>query len=156
MNVLYCFIADWLADHGLSTDFEEWDVNRLAECLRRFYGDLLNRKGGEYSKSSLINFRAGLNRHITSLPWNRQINLMRDRGFQTCNQVFTGILRDFRKRGLDVTQHKEALTAGDVKRTYSSGTLGNDDPVSLQLKVYFEIALHCARRPARRDNTLGS
>ena len=153
--MLYCFIADWLADHGLSLDFEEWDVDRLAECLRRFYGDLLNRKGGEYSKSSLINIRAGLNRHITSPPWNRQINLMRDRGFQTCNQVFTGILRDFRERGLDVTQHKEALTAGDVKRAYSSGTLGNDDPVSLQLKVYFEIALHCARRGCEGLRELG-
>ena len=27
-------------------------------------------KGGEYSKNSLINIRAGPNRHITSPPWN--------------------------------------------------------------------------------------
>ena len=54
-----------------------------------------------------------------------------------------------------MTQHKEALTAGEVKRAYSSGTVGNDDPVSLQLKVYFEIALHCARRGCHSLGEMG-
>ena len=57
-----------------------------------------------------------------------------------------------------MTQHKEALATGDIKRAYSSGTLGNDDQISRQLNVYFEIALHCARwgceglRELRRDS----
>ena len=52
-------------------------------------------------------------------------------------------------------QHKEALTAGDDKRAYFPCTLGNDDPVSLQLTVYFEIALHCAHRGSEGLRVLG-
>ena len=47
---------------------------------------------------------------------------MRDHSFQTCNQVFISILHDFREGGVDITQHKEALTAGDVKCAYSFAT----------------------------------
>ena len=121
-------------------------LEELAQNLRRFYGDLVSKCGEEYSKSSLINIRAGLNRHLTSPPWNRQINLMKDRSFQAANQVLCGILRDYRSRGKDVSQHKEAVTAADVDKIYSSGTLSDKTPRSLQYKVYFELSLHCAHR----------
>ena len=34
----------------------------------------------------------------------------------------------------------------DIKHTYSTGTLGSDDPISLQLKIYYEISLHCTHQ----------
>ena len=49
-------------------------IDKYYNMMVDIYGDLLNRKGGKYSKSSLINIRAGLNRHITSPPWNRQMD----------------------------------------------------------------------------------
>ena len=135
----------------LTMDWAWISRNGMSIGLQSVCGDFMGtsstgRVASTARKSSLINIRAGLNRHFNSPPWNRQITLTRDRGFQTCYQVLTGILCDFRERGLDVTQHKKALTAGDVKHAYSSGTLDNEDQVSLQLEVYFEIALHCARR----------
>ena len=39
-----------------------------------------------------------------------------------------------------------ALLERDVDLAYSSGTLSDKDPVSLQFKVYFKLSLHCARR----------
>ena len=118
----------------------------LAEYLRRFYGDLASKSGEEYSKSSLINIRAGLNKHVTSPPWNLQIMLMHDRTFQSANQVFNRLLRDYRVRGMDKSQHNTDLTATDVDRQYTTGTLSNKTRVALLHKVYFELSLHCARR----------
>ena len=71
---------------------------------------------------------------------------MKDRTFQAANQVFCGLMRDYRARGKDVSQHKAALTNADVERLYSSGTLSDKNPQTLLYKVYFELSLHCARR----------
>ena len=48
------------------------------------------KKGEAYSKSSMINLRAGLN-HFLRLPANNWIiNLMHNDVFQNANQVFKG------------------------------------------------------------------
>ena len=59
--------SEWLADHGLEMNFESLDTDNLGDQLRRFYGHLASKSREEYSKSSLVNLRAGLKRHLTSL-----------------------------------------------------------------------------------------
>ena len=71
---------------------------------------------------------------------------MEDRTFQAADQVFCSLLRDYRARGKNVSQHKAALTNADMELLYSSGTLSNKNPEALPYKVYFELSLHCARR----------
>ena len=71
---------------------------------------------------------------------------MKDRTSQAANQVFCGLLRDYRAPGKDVSQHKAALTNANVERLYSSGTLNDKNPQALLYKVYFELPLHCTRR----------
>ena len=95
---IYIYILAWLADHKYDVAFETMQPEELAEYRRRFYGDLASKRGEEYNKSSLINIRAGLNSHVTSPPWNLQINLMHDSTFQSANQVFKGLLRHYRIR----------------------------------------------------------
>ena len=71
---------------------------------------------------------------------------MKDRTFQAANQVFCGLLRDYRARGKDVSQHKGAMINADVERLYSSGTLNDKNPQSLLYKVHFELSIHCTKR----------
>ena len=71
---------------------------------------------------------------------------MHDREFQGSNQVFYGNMRTLRQAGLDRSRHKDAVTENDMRKMYSSGVLGIDNPVSLQHKVYVEVALHFCRR----------
>ena len=66
--------------------------------------------------------------------------------FQSANQVFNRLLRDYRVRVMDKSQHNADLTAADVDWQYTTGTLSNKTPVALLHKVYFELSLHCARR----------
>lgn len=71
---------------------------------------------------------------------------MRDRVFQSANQVFIGCLKRLRTQGLDKTQHKTAVAPGDFTKMYSSGTLSNNTPKSLLRKVFVELCLHFGRR----------
>lgn len=138
--------AEWLVSEGENADFEVDDVPELAIKLRRFYACARGTDGREYSRSSLTNIRSGLNRHLTSPPHGRQINLMRDIEFQAANQVFVGRVRKLRQDGLDKTQHKDAVSNNDMKRLYESGVLSTEHPLGLQRKVYVEISLHFCRR----------
>ena len=60
-----------------------------------------NGKGESYSKRFLVNIRAALNWHLTSLPFSCALNLMHDREFQGSNQVFYGNVRTLRQALLD-------------------------------------------------------
>lgn len=71
---------------------------------------------------------------------------MRDRAFMGANQVLSGVLRQLRESGQDKTQHKQPIAAGDMSKMYSSGVLSNENPLSLQRKVYVELSIHFGRR----------
>ena len=116
------------------------------ELLRELYGSVRNKKGELYGKSAYINLRAAIQRHIISPPFNRTINILRDREFLPANQVFMGVLRKMKAEGRDVTQHKEPITEGDMKKIYESDALSTKTPMGLVRKVYFEISLHFGRR----------
>ena len=141
--------SDWLAERNEHVAFEYLSVEELASILRRFYGEVnpqANSKTGTYSRSSLMGIRAGLNRHLQGPPFNRTLNIVVDREFIPANKILTGRIKLNRIEGLDVTKHKSAISTGDIKKMYSSGVLGNDNPTSLQNKVFFELCLHFGRR----------
>ena len=131
---------------GRDPNFEMLPITDIASLLRELYGSVRNKKGELYGKSSLINLRAALHRHITSPPYNRKFNILRDVEFQSANQVFMGVLKKMRVEGKDITHHKEAITEGDMFKLYKSGTLSNNSPLALQRKVYVEVSLHFGRR----------
>ena len=120
----------------------------LGVKLRRFYGNLRQKSGDEYKRSSLVNVRAGLNRHLISPSYDRKLNLMQmhDTAFQGATQVFYGLIRTLKQQGIDRTVHKSALTQADFKKLYSCGLLDTNNPVTLQNKVFVEINMHFCRR----------
>ena len=71
----------------------------LAEKLRRFYGEINTKKGKEYSKSGLLGLRAGLNRHVTSPPYNRILSIIGDKEFTIANKVLLGRIKKNRADG---------------------------------------------------------
>ena len=129
---------------GRPVEFEDISNNDLNEVLRAFYAAVKTADGEVYSKSSMINIRCGINRHLTCL--GRVIDITNDKDFTGANLVFSGVLKKLRKDGLDVTQHKKAIPFHDMQKLYQSGVLGLQDPVALQNKVFVELSLHFARR----------
>ena len=128
-----------------------YETEDLADSLRKFYCAIRKqpKKDGtlqEYGKSSYLNIRACLQRHLSSPPYNRKIDIKKDKEFQGSNQVLEGKLKIMKREGRDRTEHKKPITEEDLRKMYSSGTLGISNPESLQFKVFFEIALHFGRR----------
>ena len=66
--------------------------------------------------------------------------------FLPANKVLTGRLKILRSAGLDTSSHKLIIPPGDIKKLYQSRGLSDDNPTSLQHKVFFEMSMHIGRR----------
>ena len=117
--------------------------------LRKFYGTVLTKKGAPYSKSGMINLRAGINRHIQSPPYNRTLDIMNDASFLPANKVFTGRMRENKESGLDVSKPRESIDQDDLnilfENYFKPGIERGDTNVLLQ-KVFFDIIYYTGRR----------
>jgi hypothetical protein len=52
------------------------------------------------------------------------------------------MLKKLMREGIYHTTHKTAIDPKDMELMFSSGTLSDNNPISLQNKVFMEIALH--------------
>ena len=116
---------------GRPVEFEDISDNELNEVLRAFYVVVKTADGEVYSKSSMINIRSGINRHLTCL--GRVIDITNYKNYTGVNSVFSGVLKKLRKDGLHVTQLKKAIPFDDQK-LYQSGVLGLQDPLLCKIK----------------------
>lgn len=134
--------VEWLSVRGMDENFEGDKPEVLAQKLRQFYGEAKNSEGKEYSKSSLIGLRTGINRHLQAPPYCKYFNINIDPVFAVANKVLLGKIKVNIRNGHEQSKHKSSISLGDVNKMYLTGTLANDNPESLQHKVFFELALH--------------
>ncbi|XP_071162166.1 uncharacterized protein [Mytilus edulis] len=144
----------WLTENQYSDKFEELESSILNERLCFFYPSLQTKKGTDYSKSPLVGIRAAISRHLTSPPYNRNVNLMKDNAFMTSNHALTGMIKTLKRAGKDVTVHKKPVAEGDIQRLYSSGVFNTDSPATLQNKVFWDLMLNFGRQGQEGLNSL--
>ena len=125
-------------------EFEELPPEILAETLRQFYAEVRTRDGAHYSRSSLVNICAALQRHITAPPFNRTFNKLRDAVFGPVNQAIQGQIKQLRATGKDAFKHKEAIEGDDLVKLYAHCDVRTAP--GLQNKVFIDLLLHFARR----------
>ena len=128
--------------------FEHYHDILLTETLREFFASVRTKKGEDYSKSSMINLRAGLSRFLRLPPNKRIINLMQDDIFQGANNVFKGKLQRNKKEGNDVSQPSSDILPEDLDKLYDNyftPGLHNGDTEVLLHKVFFDITYHTGR-----------
>lgn len=131
------------------TNFETLPDTLLAEILRSFFAEVRKQDKKPYSKSAMINLRAGLNRYLQSPPHNRIINLMHNDTFQNANSVFSGVLRDNKEKGFDVSKPKTGISQADLNKLYDKYLLPGieqENTEVLQHKVFFDLIYYTARR----------
>lgn len=133
-------------EKDLQPDFGQVEEENIAGLLRQFYGEMASKEGRSYSKSSILGIRAAIQRHFTGPEVNRNINIVSGPAFRAANDVITGILRDLKKEGEDKSKSHPPISELDLKQIYSTKTLSDDTPSSLQLKIFFEVCLHFGRR----------
>ena len=148
-NIYLIFCIEWLDWHKKDPNFEDYPDILLAETLREFFGSVKSKQGKEYSKSSMINLRSGLNRYLTYPPNSRIINLMHNDIFQRANLVFKGRLRKNKQEGNDVSQPRSDIAPDDLAKIYDNyftPGLRNGNTEVLLHKVFFDIMYHTGRR----------
>lgn len=150
-NFLYklCLISDYLIDKRKDADFEYLPDTLLAALLRQFFAEVRKKDKKPYSKSGMINLRAGLNRYLQSPPFNRIINLMRNDCFQNANSVFTGVLRTNKDAGLDTGTPKTSILPADLDKLYTDyfmPGLETGDTEILQHKIFVDLIYFMGRR----------
>ena len=118
--------------HRPTCKLEMLEASSLNDLLR-------NQNGDSYSKSALKGLRSGLQRYISSPPFNSKINIITDSEFRGANGVYIGHISRIRKSGKDQTQHKLTILKGDVERLYER--VFTNTPLGLQRRVFFEICL---------------
>lgn len=154
-NKIFLFLCSgWLSERGLNADFEMLSTEEINNYLKYFYAEARTKKGENYSKSALVGMRAAVGRHLNSPPFERKVNITKDSDFMSSNHVLMGQIKNQKRKGLDITSHKEPLSEGDLNKLYSTGVLSTKSPLSLLRKVWFEITLHFGRRGAEGLNVL--
>ncbi|XP_006823554.1 uncharacterized protein LOC102801427 [Saccoglossus kowalevskii] len=109
-------MKDWLRSTGKNPEFEHLSVEDLNNVLRQFYAEMRSQAGEKYGRSSLGAVRAAINRLINSPPYNRNLNIMQDREFNTANKTFKGLIKQLKIEGLDKVEHKIAICRDDLKK----------------------------------------
>ena len=140
------FFLDWLQSRGETRSFEEKSAMDLDKMLQTFYGEVRDKKGNMYQKNTYVGIRYAINRQLKESPWNRAIDLKKDKDFLVSNKVFNGMLRKLKMEGLDKTVHKAAIEEEDWKKLINSSILNVEEADGLQKKVFLDIMLHFGRR----------
>ena len=142
-------VSDWMKENQIPINFELLEAEKMADLLRKLYGTVLTKKGTPYSKSGMINLRAGLNRHLQNPPFNRTIDIMNDPQFLPANKVFTGRMRDNKEKGLDVSKPRQSIDQEDLQKlfnNYFKKAVETKNTKLLMHKVFFDIVYYTGRR----------
>ena len=138
-----------MRENKLNINFELLDAEQLADLLRKMYGTVLSKYGKEYSKSGMINLRAGISRYLQQPPHKRTLDIMNDRQFLQANKVFTGRLRDNKEKGLDTSKPRQPIQQHDLEnlfKNYFTPGIEKLDTQVLVHKVFFDVVYYTGRR----------
>jgi hypothetical protein len=122
------------------TSIETADLNTLDHLLSDFYSQLRKETGENMSTTTMINIRYSIARHLRT---KRDVDILKDSAFTRSNDVFSGKLSKLKRIGNGSTTHFDVITEEDLRRI---GEMVPDNPVKMQLKVWFTIQFHFANR----------
>ena len=135
----------WSTKRNVQVDLKTITMEDLNDTLRRFYAEVKSEKKNMLSPSALTGIRAALHRALSSAPYHRNFNIIKDREFMTSNQMFIACCKLYCKTNNNKAQHKSAIEPADMclLRNYFENL--HTDPVKLQEYVWFSICLHFGR-----------
>ena len=99
MIVVNFFHSEWASVRGINGDIGQKTKAELDANLRCFYAEARNKDGGNYSRSTLLEFRNGLERYLNNPPYKKGIHIATDPAFQQSNQMLDAKLKDMKKQG---------------------------------------------------------
>lgn len=118
-----------------------------------FYVEARQKDGSHYSRNSMKNIRAGLDRYLSSL--NVEFSIVGDRLFKPANDVLDASLKTLARHGLiSSTKHKPPICPDDIEILYEANQLGTETPQSLVQTAWFYVLLYFGKRGRENQRSM--
>ena len=153
LKLIFSF-SDWLQLRYPSEELENLSQELIAERLSRFYQELKQDDGKDYSRSAHVAIRAGINRYLTSETVGKTFSIISDPIFKTANKSLNAKLKKIKESGTSKVKHHASIQAEDIQKCYESGVFGGDSPISLLRVNWFNINLFFCRRGRENQRKL--
>ena len=140
------FHSDWAAGRGINGNLEEKSKQELDDNLRQFYAEARNKSGANYSRSTLLCLRNGIERYLNNPPFKKGIHIATDPAFQLSNQMLDAKLKVMKQQGEENVKHKPCIEREDLRRLKESDVMSPSTPQGLLNNVWFHITLYFCRR----------
>jgi hypothetical protein len=128
-------------------DYTTISATELAAILRKFYAEVKHHKQGRsLTPSSLTGIRAAIHRYITSAPFLRTMNIVKDKEFLSANNMFQAKCRLYYKAGNPKPKHKPVIEGPDMDKLGSYFASWQTQPDVLQQCVWYCLCYHFGRR----------
>ena len=140
--------SSWCEKRKISVDFGTVSVSSLAETLRKFYAEVKKQGTKDLlSPSAMVGVRAALHRTITTPPYSRNINIIRDLEFTRANQMFVSVTKKYQQEGNPVPKHKRAIQDADMEKltTYFETGYSSSPQILLEYN-WFLLCYNFGRR----------
>ena len=86
----------------------------LAERLSKFYQELKQEGGKDYSRSAHVAVGAGLNRYLTSDKVGKTFSIIADPVFKTANKSLNAKLTKIKESGASKVKHHSSIQPEDI------------------------------------------
>ncbi|XP_033752930.1 uncharacterized protein LOC117336489 isoform X2 [Pecten maximus] len=136
------FIKAWFRSNGIPDNIEYMSDREINDALMRFYSEVRTRDNKQFTRHTLANYRASLNRYLVSLPERRAgwQNLLRNCAFASSNDLLDQ--RNVEERQREKLLKSIPLSTDDRAKLTSSNITAMTNPVALQRKVWIDLVLH--------------
>ena len=149
--LFFFMFVDWLRENGNDVRFELLGAATLGLKLKKFYVEVGCKDGQCYSKSSPINIKGGLNRHLSSPPHSKQFNMIEEVVSSGPKPSGDRAYQRTYKRWIWHEANNTAIECDDLVIIYLSGVLSD------LLYQWKSNSLYVAARvPKREINIYGS
>ena len=141
-------LSEYIAEKNLPYHFPSLSKADMNVFLGKFYAEIRQQNGETYKASSMENMRQGINRYLSSPPYERAVNVIKDPEFHDANVIYRAVLKQLKSDGKGATEHYPVISEGHLRVIYGSKYLDTSTPFGLQNKVQFDIRLYFFRRGA--------
>ena len=148
------FSTEWSSPKKLTRQLHEYRSDELDEVLRVFYAEVRNRQGEDYSKSTLLGLRNGIERHLNGPPHNKGIQFSSNPVFKKSNLMLNAKIKCLKQQGKENVKHKPPISSQDLQKLKVSPTLSPLSPVGLLRNVWFHVTLYWCRRGREGQRSL--
>ena len=131
----------YLEEKNMETNFEMFDVARLAETLSHFYMDVRTKSGDLYKATTLTNTRHALNRYLKSPPHLKKIDIISSPEFSEANECYKTAMAEIKAAGKGDITHYPEIESKDLTKLYNNIYMDPSTPTGLANRVQMNATL---------------